>query len=65
MFLEVNLIISYKYFERSFILLIVIKFLKKIRQAIFSTIHHSLPSFPIHLACLPIDLSWHINYMDK
>ncbi len=44
-------------------MLIVIKFFLKIRQAIYLTTHHSLPSFPIHLACLPIDLSWHINYV--
>ena len=45
--------------------MIVIKFLKKIHQAICLTTHHSLPSFPLHLACLPVDLSWNINYVDK
>ena len=54
-----------KYFERRFILLIVINFLKKIHQAICSTIHHSLSSFPLHFACLLVDLSWNINYVDK
>ena len=54
-----------KYFERRFILLIVINFLKKIHQAIWSTTHHSLPSFPLHFACLLVDLSWNINYVDK
>jgi len=47
MFLEVNQIISYKYFERRFILLIVIKFLEKkfiklfVRQPII--VYHHFP----------------------
>ena len=35
-----------------------------IHQAICSTTYHSLPSFPLHFACLPVDLSWNINYVD-
>ncbi len=48
--------------------MIVIKFLKKktiIKLFVQQPIYHSLPAFPLPFACLPVDLSWNINYVDK
>ena len=65
MLLEVNSIFSNKYFERIHIVDSIKVPEKKINQAICSTTHHSLQSFPLHFACLPVDLSWNINYVDE